>query len=303
MPVVFKLKFGEETRRLALSELPSWATLSSRLTAIYDIPISKLGVSYTDSDGDEITLNTEEELLDFYETSSSTRPGEPLRLKVVDLSLLRGAVGSTPRVEPLTFDLEDEWQKFPSIHALSGVDLLGNPSNLDNPNAFVEVLDDTPPLQPRPLDAEDDRASIASTVDGPAVDKGKEREALSFPSTTSLIDEETGEKHPIHVVDRSFVDPFSAELDPSTKTGDSNDDATTTPTTPKPVPAHNTNSSDHVDDDPPLPTIDAANASSPPHLSSLTEDIAALLASLNNTLAANPQLGETFQRIMQNART
>lgn len=304
MPVVFKLKFGEETRRVTFPELPSWATLSSRLTALYDIPTTKLGVSYTDPDGDEITLNTEEELLDYYETSNGSHPGEALRLKVVDLTLLRGAIGSTPRVEPLSFDPDDDWQKFPSVQVLSGIDFLRDPSALDIPHSFVEVLSDsgTPTAQPRHLDADDDQESVASTVQGPTVDKGKQRETLSFPSTTSLIDEEPGEKHPIHVLDRSTVidtTPDPSQLGHSQKP-ESPRDATIAQNT---APTQTADRNDHVDDDPPLPTIDTNGTSSTDHPSSLTEDVAALLASLNAAVAGNPQLGETFQRIMQNTRS
>ncbi|TEB38866.1 hypothetical protein FA13DRAFT_1724813 [Coprinellus micaceus] len=288
MPVLFKLK-------VTFPELPSWATLSGRLTALYGVPTDKLGVSYSDPDGDEITLNTEEELLDYYETSSSTRSGEALRLKVVDLTLLRSGVSATPRVEPLAFDVDDDWQKFPSVHVLSGIEFLQEPSLFDNPHAFVEVLNEsTPSGHSKPLvDVQDDDDTVASTIQDPtSADKGKQREALSFPSTTSLIDEETGEKHPIH-----YRPP--SQMGESTKDIHSHDATTHPPSSP---PVQTTDGSDHVDDDPPLPTIDPASTASG-NQSSLTEDIAALLGSLNNAVAANPQLGESFQRIMHNTRS
>ncbi|EIN10594.1 hypothetical protein PUNSTDRAFT_35035, partial [Punctularia strigosozonata HHB-11173 SS5] len=56
---------------------------AERIEHLYNIPASNVGVTYRDSDGDEITLNTEDELADFYRTS--LRDGEVIRFTVHDL--------------------------------------------------------------------------------------------------------------------------------------------------------------------------------------------------------------------------
>ncbi|KAF6766674.1 hypothetical protein DFP72DRAFT_867270 [Ephemerocybe angulata] len=284
MPVLFKLKCGEEGRRLTFPELPSWTVLSSRLTSLFGIPLDKLGVSYTDPDGDEITLNTEEELLDYYETSHANQPGQPLRLKVVDLAFLRGPT-LTPKAIPFVFEADDDWQRLPSFQGLSDVELLKRSSGLETTHAFVEIVESVAE-DPLAVNDHDDNAS-ASTAH-PTTDKGKSREVLSFPSTASLIDEEVGEKHPIHVMNRSMGVN-------SIPINDETEEQSTRDTTPAPLPH---TADDSNEDDPPLPSIES-NSEQPGV--SLTEDIATLLASLNNAVAANPELSQTFRRIVQNA--
>jgi hypothetical protein len=54
-PVEFKLsKAFESTRRISFIETPSWSTLASKIAFLYDIPAERVGVSYVDSDGDEV---------------------------------------------------------------------------------------------------------------------------------------------------------------------------------------------------------------------------------------------------------
>ncbi|PCH37206.1 hypothetical protein WOLCODRAFT_167382 [Wolfiporia cocos MD-104 SS10] len=53
-------------RRLTFATPPSWADLATRVEALFGIPTDAVAVSYMDSDGDEITLNTDDELQEFY---------------------------------------------------------------------------------------------------------------------------------------------------------------------------------------------------------------------------------------------
>ena len=66
-PTQFKLtKVGELTRRLTFPEPPNWSSLAFKIKSVYGIPESQVAVSYIDKDGDEVTLNTQDELVDFF---------------------------------------------------------------------------------------------------------------------------------------------------------------------------------------------------------------------------------------------
>ncbi|KAH9829888.1 uncharacterized protein C8Q71DRAFT_682143, partial [Rhodofomes roseus] len=41
-----------------------------RVQSLYDIPTEHVAVSYVDNEGDEVTMNTQTELQDFYATQS-----------------------------------------------------------------------------------------------------------------------------------------------------------------------------------------------------------------------------------------
>ena len=84
MSIIFKLKYRDITRRTILAKLPEWNVLAERLSSIFLVPVADVGVSYLDRDGDEITLNSQEELDDFYTTTY--RDGESIRFTVKDLS-------------------------------------------------------------------------------------------------------------------------------------------------------------------------------------------------------------------------
>ncbi|EKM61283.1 uncharacterized protein PHACADRAFT_84808, partial [Phanerochaete carnosa HHB-10118-sp] len=45
---------------------PTWDDLADRIQNLYGIPKDKVGVSYFDVDGDEITLSSQDELQDYY---------------------------------------------------------------------------------------------------------------------------------------------------------------------------------------------------------------------------------------------
>ncbi|PCH37204.1 hypothetical protein WOLCODRAFT_39041, partial [Wolfiporia cocos MD-104 SS10] len=49
-----------------------WSDLAARIENLFSIPAAAIALSYIDSDNDEVTLNTEEELQQFYKDYSAT---------------------------------------------------------------------------------------------------------------------------------------------------------------------------------------------------------------------------------------
>jgi len=68
-----QFKFAKDgiTRRVAFTQLPSWSEIAAKLETLYSIPIEHIAVSYTDVDGDEVTLSSQEELEDYYRADSN----------------------------------------------------------------------------------------------------------------------------------------------------------------------------------------------------------------------------------------
>ncbi|KAF5352686.1 hypothetical protein D9756_005953 [Leucocoprinus leucothites] len=84
MTIVFKLKHGDILRRITMGELPKWDVLAEKLSTMFLIPATNIGISYIDTEGEEITLNSQEELQDFYATTH--KHGESIRFTVKDIS-------------------------------------------------------------------------------------------------------------------------------------------------------------------------------------------------------------------------
>ncbi|KAG2022930.1 hypothetical protein CC2G_000643 [Coprinopsis cinerea AmutBmut pab1-1] len=288
MTVNFKFKFGQETRRITFPDIPSWASLSEKLQSIYNLPQVAVAVSYVDSDNDEITLNSEEELQDYYRQASRSQ-GEVYRLNVVDLSIRRGrsaGVTSTPPVHTNPFDLDDEWQRFPPLHHLhmgmpEVILTRSNSQRSDGDHAFVEVVESDQSKDF--LDAQSLRSSgQASTVQQP-LSKGKQRASTPSrgSSTQSIVDDDLPEKHEIHVLDRN------------TSNGDGQDELASPN-----VAAHAAHREDPSD--PPLPEVEAMAAQHPSV--SLTQDVAALLSAFNNVVNSHPEIALHLGRVIRNAR-
>lgn len=292
MTILFKLKCGEEVRRLTLPDLPTWAALSSRLTSLYGIAPDNIGVAYTDSDGDEITLNTQEELLDYYESCHAGQQGQTLRLKVVDLTSLRGVYTTSPKVASwVPVEGEDDWQRLPSLHGVSDLEIFRGSMDLDGTHTFVEVPASDAKVEDPPINKAAEHSSSASTI-LPLPRHGKDVELRSFDSTASLIDDEPGEKHPIHIRECSNDDTLIAGAGLSTAGQTTVKEEVPVASFPDTAEAALTGNEDQ-EDDPPLPSI-------PSPVPSLTEDIATLLASLNTAAEANPELLQNLRRIVQN---
>jgi hypothetical protein len=117
MPCDFKFtKANAPTRRASFAERPRWNVLAERIEQLYLIPASNVGVTYRDSDGDEITLNTEDELADFYR--APLPEGEVIRFAVHDLgpslrhrSRSRTLEGDGTAREEDTRELENEMRE------------------------------------------------------------------------------------------------------------------------------------------------------------------------------------------------
>jgi len=153
----FKLtKDGGFIRRLTLPDQPSWLSLATRIEALFDIPVEKVAVAYEDADGDEVTLSSQDELLDFY--SNVHKPGESVKFKVIDLSSLRSVRGGSAAsgdesssvrdgfgggglgsMGPTMVIDVDDWDHLPTLPNLR---LFGmNDDSSSEPHAFVEVLE------------------------------------------------------------------------------------------------------------------------------------------------------------------
>lgn len=232
----FKLsKPGGQTRRIHFFQLPSWLALASKIGSLYDIPIEKIGVAYVDSDGDEVTVSSDDELQDFY--ANCYKPSETIKLAVQDLRSLRNSqhsasnpVSETPQKAnyrntfggndtiPMVYEVEDDWQRLSGLPRGLGGIFGGEPDglfgNLESPAAYIEVLDsdvssinkDTEIAANTTMDS-DLRSSLATPVTNKGKGKGKAREEMQpsvsddISSTGSVLVEESNVKFPVHVLD------------------------------------------------------------------------------------------------------
>ncbi|TFK30923.1 hypothetical protein FA15DRAFT_662990 [Coprinopsis marcescibilis] len=284
----FKVKLGEETRRLTFPQLPTWHILAAKLQALYGIPMDNIAVSYLDSENDEITMSSEEELNDYYSLFEAR--SQSFKLDVHDLSSLRDrtAATSTPKVSIGLFDLDEDWQRLPSFRGVPEATFLRAASTSAVGRAFVEEVDNlnSTKTAERPLDCSSDNG--ASTI-SPYVDKGKAKEGSTTSGTSvqSVLDEEPQVKHEIHVMNQSVS--FTEVPNGGTTMDSRPDKLDTTSQAPHPV---------EDPTDPPLPSInDPALGHS---TISLANDLASLMSTLTNAATNNPELSTSFQRIIQN---
>ncbi|TFK90802.1 hypothetical protein K466DRAFT_660549 [Polyporus arcularius HHB13444] len=310
-PVQFKFNKPPDglVRRVTFPEKPSWDALAAKIEALYDIPAPSIGVSYVDNDGDEVTLSSEEELQDFYQSAAQQRNDSTLNLvkfTVRDLDALRNdkPLPETPRTTsamnyrntfgrsaPILFEMEveDGWQPIPS-----GFD----PAR---PHAYVEVLDsDADISQFNNRDQDNSSFTSESTntlpeiIPTPTTEKGKGRARSTdfhsrtpdtISSTSSVVAEESNPKHPIHVVSMR------------SRGGSRNRTSTAlTPRTPTPK-ARTPNPAEQPsgEDDPPLPDLDNMSSQA-----NIANDVADLFANLSNILASHPELSEGIRNVVRN---
>jgi hypothetical protein len=50
------------TRRLSFPSRPTWQELSAKVAQVYQLPLNDVALAYTDLEGDDVTLNSDEEL-------------------------------------------------------------------------------------------------------------------------------------------------------------------------------------------------------------------------------------------------
>lgn len=287
-PIPFKLLGSDgHTRRVTFENLPTWPELASKLNTLYGIPVDKVGVSYVDSDNDEITASSNQELQDFYQTSF--QPGQLIRFKVLDLSISRDSAHSesSPPIstsnrntfgeDPDNLDFTD-WQRFNVADYFDDV-----------PHAFVELVSSNGGLDKADTDSNSEVEK--STVQPAFVDKGKQKAtSLGAASTASVLEADSAQKYPIHVMNiaqsRSapIVDPEGEAAVHSTSSV-------------PPTSSLNAEENNTSHDDPPLPTIESQSNVS----ASLTNDVATLLSSLSNVISSHPELSEGIRNIVHSA--
>ena len=305
--VHFKLSIANGlTRRISFPTRPSWNELAARIQVLYNIPHNRLGVSYVDSDGDEVTLSSEEELREFYDTVDNGQGTQLIKFRVVELSsgrdaeLMTGATTPPPLrntfggPNPLVFDVDQDWERLP----LGGLYMPSLDREVDSPHAFVEVVDDE-------VEKEDGSEASVETPSIRGANTGKTRDLRAFveddiSSSTSLIAEETPTKPPIHVQVHGLrhmdSNTFGSPPDASTPAQES---VTTIPTA---IPT--TFSGDPTArlsppgsfPDPPTPRL---NDPIDPNIS-LSNDLASLLDSLNSMFVEHPEVGQHLRALLRN---
>ncbi|KAH9178778.1 hypothetical protein EDB89DRAFT_978450 [Lactarius sanguifluus] len=310
--VHFKLSISNGlTRRISFPTRPSWNELAARIQALYNIPLGRLGVSYVDSDGDEVTLSSEEELRDFYDTVDTGQRSQLIKLRVVELSSGRiaefMAEATTPPLRssirntfggpnPLVFDMDQDWERLP----LGGLYIPPLDREVDSPHAFVEVVDD---------EVEKDNGSVAG-VGGPPIggaNKGKTRDLRAFveddvSSSTSVIADETPTKPPIHVQVHGLRQMNSSTFgSPPAASTPAHESVTSTPTALPPTLSENSKAhpiSPSLFPDPPTPELGGGGPSDPNI--SLSNDLASLLNSLNSMFVEHPEVGQHLRALLRN---
>lgn len=314
------LKRDDVTRRAAFPDQPTWHALATRIGSLYAIPIDKVGVSYVDTDGDEITLSSQEELQDFYRFHHS---GNIIKFGVQDFSVSRDESKALPATPTSTnvrntfgqdpFDIDDGWQRLPTF---GGLDDIYMASGSHSPHGFVETVPSDASSVAKghgELDEDDDRHSTItspSIVRTATLDKGKSR-AMSISSAGSVLAENSPAKHPVHVYDISYHDnagPFGL---PTSSTAHSVHEmpiiAESTPklavqelAPPEVSPmATETPASTADVQDPPLPSLDSPTpvAATP----SLANDLATFLTTLTNVISSHPELSEGVHNLIHKA--
>ena len=307
--VHFKLSMSDGlTRRISFPKRPSWALLATRIHSFCNIPRNRLAVSYVDSDGDEVTLSSEEELCDFYDSDidNSIQGNQLIRFRVVELGSLRDTDNFTEPISPQQSSSRNTFGRptpfvFVDHDHLPFGDLFG-PSPLDrevdSPHAFVEVVDDDGEKEKEFTDI------MTSTTPSPSEDKGKGRDfrvsvSDDISSSPSVIANETPRKPPIHVqvhglrpMDSGTFGPPPAASTPARETA--------TPTL-RPVLSGEDQEEAERDlpgsfPDPPTPELDPPID---PNVS-LSYDLASLLDSLNSMFVEHPEVGQHLRALFRN---
>ncbi|KAJ4485044.1 hypothetical protein C8J55DRAFT_559200 [Lentinula edodes] len=228
MTAHFKLKLtGGPTRRLSFTDEPTWTLLAERIAGLFDIPAEAIAVAYIDSEDDEVTLSTQEELQDFYQTSY--KPGDVVKFIVEDLRIPRRRDRSSPTTPPapnfrntfggsmsegLPFNIDEDWQHFPS--GVGGLFAANGGREDSSVHGFLEEIESGASTisgaQHDETTSISDSDSNVSTVIPPRVDKGKGRaQDNDASSTASLIEESTFEKPDIHVYNLKGAEPTQTQ--------------------------------------------------------------------------------------------
>jgi hypothetical protein len=302
------------TRRTTFSDRPDWSTLGSRISSLCNIPFHKVAVTYIDSDLDEVTLSSNEELQEYYQTSIT--PGQAVKFTVKDLRNVRkSSLGSqspssmpgsrkmweTVEGLPVMFDVDDDWQRLPSLGGM-----FMQPAD-GVPHAYVETIDSESHPGSKDNETVRDDTSVSDLLSENAIpDKGKEKESEDlrsnskdmFSSTASIIADSPPDKLPVHVYD--------VGEDASLKTPKSAVPPALAPEilkTPVSVAQDANNASANNADS--MDTGEAVGPSppSPGNLSnaSVTQDVATLLNDLMRIFSSHPEISEGVRNIIRSA--
>ena len=289
-PVQFKFTKDGITRRVAFTQLPSWLEIAAKLEPLYAVPVEHVAVSYTDADGDEVTLSSQEELEDYYRAESESDP--PFRrLSVVDLSVIRNIedkpLPDTPSITHRLRDtpshntfgtipfhqdaVEDDWQRIPGFSPFYGGDIS---SGSGNDLQFARIGGDSTLRSSMTRDTPATHSRALTPTPG---DKGKAREVETTSSTDSVLANDTPQKYPVHVYQVS-----GHSIPRSSGTAINIQEVPPSPASPT-----------HDAPDPPLPELE-------PPTPTLTGDVAAFLSMFSAMFSQNPQLTASLGNMMQN---
>ena len=225
--MTFKLKVarpGGETRVISFPSQPSWLDVQAKVASYFNIPQSAVAVSYEDSDGDVVTMSSQEELQDYFH--SCYKIGQTGKLTVVDRSNSPRSVhkGKSTFVEDVADEVEEGiptmgptmfievgdggWQRLPRIPEIFEIQEEDDHVN-SNDHAFVEVVDSDGET-PKKDDKEEspERTSNNDIAARQDRHKGKEKasllsEATRSTSSASVINDNFPTKPSIHVYDVS----------------------------------------------------------------------------------------------------
>ena len=301
-PVHFKLSMSDGlTRRISFNARPSWSELATRIHSFCNIPRNRLAMSYVDSDGDEVTLSSEEELHDFYDSNvdNAIQGNQLIRFHVVELGSLRDSDNFLEPISPQpsstrnTFGRPTPFVFVDHDHPPFGPfgDLfIPSPleREIDSPHAFVEVVDD-----------DGERVTESSVVG----DKGKARDLRpsvsdDISSSESVIADETPRKPPIHVQVHGLRSMGSGTFGPPPATSTPARESLT-PTL-RPLPFSESPEEAPRDlpgsfPDPPTPEL-----TSPidPNVT-LSNDLASLLDSLNSMFLEHSEVGQHLRALFR----
>ena len=325
----FKLtKPGGITRRVQFPNLPNWFALASKIESLYGVPIERVGVAYLDSDGDQVTISSEDELQDFY--ALPRKPNETIRLSVQELGSLRNSTDmSSNRASEIPqgtyrntfggpthdtdFEVDGDWQRLPSSFAGlfgAGGALSPYPHDPESPqHAYIELLES----DANSIANKDSQTEVESILDTRFLDtiaamnnsKGKARADMQpivsddLNSTDSVVVEDDNVKYPVHVLDvggEGMIEPKSDSAHP----GPDSPHSTVTPIVAESTPIATAKATLAADadvdvEDPPLPYVN------PDHPApSLVGDVAAFLNTLSSVFSSHPELSERLRDITRN---
>lgn len=316
------------TRRVMFYSTPTWDELASKIESLYEVPKDKVGVSYIDTDGDEVTLSSEEELQDYYRFNTPVKGFGPsgdamkaIRFTVRELSSDRDSeadkpLPETPRSSALPnnrntfgmpnslssmFDPAEDWQHIPTFPGALPQSILIPVVAEESPapHAFLEVVESEASVK---AEEKDTASSVTESDYGTQlkVDKGKQRATVEDAldddddraSTVSVVADNAPSKHPIHVASHASTDDIFGTRGAAALVSPS----TTREATPKPAEKETTPEVD----DPPLPELEDIPAPAGSS-ASLANDVASLLSMFSTVLSTHPELSEGVRNIVRNA--